>query len=289
VRGNVAGVEFVEANGVRFGYLSAGKGPLVLLLHGFPDTAHSFDHVMPKVAAAGYRAVAPNLRGYHPTAIPQDGKYDADTLGKDVLALIAALGEQQAIVVGHDWGALSAYAAATLGPERVRLLVTVGVPHPRSLKPSLKNLWQFRHFFVLSGKSGPGKLRANDFAYLDELWRRWSPAWKNLPPEETAAVKAAFREAGSTEPACAYYTQIKPPRVPALFKQPIKVPAVAFAGEHDNIAPRAYEKARHCFTSSYEVVQVPGGHFMHREHPAEFANELLRVLHDHAQRSAAAG
>jgi pimeloyl-ACP methyl ester carboxylesterase len=282
-------VDFVEANGVRFGYLTAGSGPLVVLLHGFPDTAHSFDHVLPKLAAAGCRAVAPNLRGYHPTAVPGDGKYDAETLGRDVLALIPALGEQQAIVVGHDWGALSAYAAATLGPERVRLLITLGVPHPRSLKPTPKNIWWLRHFFVLRGKRGPDRLRANDFAYLDELWRRWSPEWQSIPPEETAAVKAAFRQPGCTEAACAYYAQTRPPRVPAPFSLPITVPAVAFAGEHDNITPRAYEKARHCFTASYEVVQVPGGHFMHREHPNEFATELLRVLHDHAQRNAATG
>ena len=278
-------MEFVEANGVRFAYLSSGKGPLVLLLHGFPDTAHTWEHVMPQLAAAGYRAVAPFMRGYHPTAVAPDGKYDTDTLGRDVLGLIEALGAERAIVVGHDWGASAAYSAAALGPDRVRLLVALAIPHPRGIKPTPRLAWSLRHFITLRGKRAADRVRANDFAYVDMLVRRWSPAWKVIPADETAHVKAAFREPGCAEAACAYYAQILPPRLPPSHKLPITVPSVAFAGEHDNVAPRLYEKARHCFTASYEVVQVPGGHFMHREHPQVFATELLRVVHDHEQRS----
>jgi len=269
-------VDFVDANGLRFAYLSEGSGPLVLLLHGFPDTAYSWDRVMPEVARAGFRAVAPFMRGYHPTAIPTDAKYDGDTLGRDVVALVEALGAQQAIVVGHDWGALAAYTAASAAPERVRFLITLGVPHPRSVRPTPKMLWTVRHFFVLRGKRAALKVRANDHAYVDHLWRRWSPAW-HVPAEETARVKEAFAHPGCAEAACAYYAALSP-RLPASLRAPIKVPSVAFAGIHDNMSPRAYEKARRCFTASYEVVQVPGGHFMHREHPAEFIAELTRLL-----------
>src|SRR5580698_9273016 len=103
---------FVEANGLRFAYLEEGSGPLVLLVHGFPDTPHTWDAVRPAVAALGYRVVTPFTRGYYPTAIPADGAYDSDTLGRDVLALIPALGETRAIAVGHDWGASAVYSAA---------------------------------------------------------------------------------------------------------------------------------------------------------------------------------
>ncbi len=85
---------------------------------------------MPEVAKAGFRAVAPFTRGYFPSEIPEDAQYDIETLGRDVLALIEALGEQTAILVGHDWGALAGYAAAALDPDRVRLLVTLSTPHP---------------------------------------------------------------------------------------------------------------------------------------------------------------
>jgi pimeloyl-ACP methyl ester carboxylesterase len=201
-----------------------------------------------------------------------------------VLAIIEALGERSAIVVGHDWGASAAYAAAALGPERVRLLITLAIPHPRSLVPTPMLLWKIRHFASLRRKSAGAQLRANDFAYVDELWHRWSPSWRDIPASETAPVKAAFREPGCAEAACAYYAAIGL-GLPTSHKRRITVPTVSFAGEQDMIAPRLYEKARNSFTSSYEVVQVPGGHFMHREHPDEFSRELVRVVCDHDARA----
>jgi len=276
-------VDTVPANGLRFAYLSEGTGPLVLLLHGFPDTAHTWDRTLREVAAAGFRAVAPFMRGYAPSEIPADGDYDVDTLGRDVLALIEALGERHAIVVGHDWGAAAAYSAASLDPDRLRMLVTVAIPHPRALKPTPWLLWKQRHFLVLRRANAGARVRENNFAYVDELWHRWSPAWKAIPASETAAVKQAFAEPGRAEAAAAYYSFVSI-RPPASYRAQIKVPAVAFAGEHDVIDSRAYEKARHCFDASYEVVIVPGGHFMHREHPDAFVPELVRVLKDHEPR-----
>src|SRR5207253_5721544 len=118
-------------------------------------------------------------------AIPSDGKYDTDTLGRDALALIEALGGDKAIVVGHDWGASTAYSAAALGPERVRLLITLAIPHPRSIAITPMNVWRLRHFFPLRGKQVAEKIRRRNYAYIDELWRRWSPAWRDLPASET--------------------------------------------------------------------------------------------------------
>jgi pimeloyl-ACP methyl ester carboxylesterase len=271
----------VDANGVSFACLSEGSGPLVLLLHGFPDTAHTWNGVMPELARAGYRGVAPFMRGYHPTQIPGDGRYDVDTLGLDALALIDALGGAPAVVVGHDWGASAAFSAAAQGPDRVRLLVTLAIPHPASVRPTPRLAWHMRHVLGLRRKRAGAKLRAHDFAYVDELWRRWSPAWRDIPESETAHVKQSLGEPGSAEAAAAYYATLGP-RLPASHRKRITVPSVAFAGEHDIIAPRMFEKARHWYTSSYEVVQVPGGHFLHREHPQEFTTELLRVLHSKA-------
>ena len=274
----------VAANGVEFAYLTEGAGPLVLLLHGFPDTAQTWDHVMPALAKAGYRAVAPFMRGYAPTPVPKDGKYDGDTLGADVLALIEALGEKAAIVVGHDWGASAAYSAATLGPDRVRLLVTMAIPHPKSIKPTPLNVWRLRHFLFLRRPSAAAKIRFTSYAYIDELWRRWSPDWREIPASETDAVKLAFRQPGCLEAACGYYAAMDLPRIPKSQRAPIKVPTVSFAAEHDLVPARAFEKARHMFESSYEVVQVPGGHFMHRQHPETFTAELVRVIVDHDAR-----
>ena len=93
-------IHFVDANGLNFGYLEDGSGPLVLMLHGFPDTAHTWDDLRPRIAAKGYRAVSPFMRGYHPTAVP-DRDADQETLVRDALALIEALGASEAVIIGH--------------------------------------------------------------------------------------------------------------------------------------------------------------------------------------------
>ncbi|HEY4243467.1 MAG TPA: alpha/beta hydrolase [Kofleriaceae bacterium] len=268
----------LEANGVRFAYLEQGTGPLVLLVHGFPDTAYTWDATMPAVAAAGFRVVAPFQRGYAPTAVPADGRYDMETLGRDVIALIAALGEERALLVGHDWGASAVMCAAATEPARVQLLVTLAIPHPAGVPKTPMLAWKARHFLTLKRKNAATKLAANDFAGVDALISRWSESWPDRPASESAHVKACFREPGALDAALGYYRQLSFSLPPALRKQ-IDVPSVAFAGTDDRIVtPRVFEKARTCYAKSYEVVQVPGSHFLHREHPDAFIPELVRVL-----------
>lgn len=269
-------LQHVRANGLDFAVLEEGSGPLVLLLHGFPDTPHTWDPVRPALAAAGFRAASPFMRGYTPSEIPAEERFDSDTLGRDALALIEALGEERAILVGHDWGASAAFSAAGLGPERLRMLVTVAIPHPASVLPTPRMLWAARHFFTLSRPGAAAKIRATDFAYIDELVRRWSPGW-DVPPGETDAVKRSLREPGSLEAALGYYRALRP-WLPASQRRKVQVPAAAFAGTTDVVPPSAYERARARYLDHYEVVTMPGGHFMHREHPEVFTEKLVAVL-----------
>src|SRR5688572_31555901 len=96
----------VRANGVRYAYLERGSGPLVLLLHGYPDSAKSWEHQIEALASAGYRAVAPFMRGYPPTEVPRDGYFDRATLPTDVKCLLDELNDgKPAFLVGQDWGA----------------------------------------------------------------------------------------------------------------------------------------------------------------------------------------
>jgi pimeloyl-ACP methyl ester carboxylesterase len=200
-------IRHVEANGLRFAYLEEGKGPLVLLLHGFPDTARSWDHVRPKIAAKGYRVVSPWMRGYAPTAIP-DRDADLETLGRDALALIEALGETSAIVVGHDWGGAAAYTAASLEPARIKKLFVIGIPHPATVKPSPTKLWGVRHFFAYKMRGASRRFAKDDFAALPVIYKRWSPAW-TPPADEHTAVRASFADPASLEAAFGYYRQLR--------------------------------------------------------------------------------
>lgn len=265
-------IAYVEANGLRFAYLAAGAGPLVLMLHGFPDTARTWDHARPAAAAAGVRAVSPWMRGYAPTGVPA-ADTDAATLGQDVLALIAALGAESAIVVGHDWGALAAYAAAQLAPARIRRLITIAIPHPATLRPTPIRTWRARHFLAYKRRGAAARFARDDFAGLTAIYRRWSPAWSPAPAE-FAAARAAFAEPGSLDAAFGYYRALRL-WGPAWQRAPIAVPTVAFAGETDPmVSPDDMRRAGRMFTSGYTVEAMPGGHFMHREHPAEFAARL---------------
>jgi pimeloyl-ACP methyl ester carboxylesterase len=270
-------VKFVQANGLRFAYVEEGQGPLVLLLHGFPDTAHTWDAVRPRIAARGYRAVSPFLRGYAPTAVP-DRDTDLLTLAKDALALIEALGESSAIVVGHDWGASGAYGAASLDPARVKKLVTVAIPHPATLMPTPRVLWGVRHFVAFKLPGAARRFAAGDFAALPAIYKRWSPRWE-LPPSELDDVRRCFAEAGSLDAALGYYRAL-PVTLPRHLRRPIQVPTVVFAGMDDPVlrVDDYRRRTERFFPAGYTVEEMAGGHFLHREHPEEFATRLLKHL-----------
>jgi pimeloyl-ACP methyl ester carboxylesterase len=246
------------------------------MLHGFPDTAHTWDQLRPIVAGRGYRAVSPYMRGYHPTEIPSNDA-NAEVLAQDALALIEALGERTAIVIGHDWGALASYGAAALGPDRVRKLIAIGIPHPATLKPTLAQIWGARHFWLYKLPGAASRFAKNDFAALPAICKRWSPTW-SPSSDDLRDVRACLSDDKSCHAAFGYYRQLSVRPAPHLRKR-IAVPTVVFAGLDDPlIAPAAYHEAKRKFDGDYAVEEVPGGHFMHREHPQKFGERLIAHL-----------
>ncbi|HEY5210353.1 MAG TPA: alpha/beta hydrolase [Stellaceae bacterium] len=143
---------FVHANGVRLHYVEAGSGPLVLLCHGWPESWYSWRHQIPALAAAGFRVVAPDQRGYGQSDCPEAiAAYSIFNLVGDMVGLARALGESSAIVVGHDWGALVAQQCALLRPDLFRALALLSVPFiPRSpVRPAVRyaQITQQNHFY----------------------------------------------------------------------------------------------------------------------------------------------
>ena len=255
----------VEANGLRFAAHSWGEGPLVLLLHGFPDTARTWDVIGPAIAKAGYRVVAPYLRGYAPSGLPPRD-CDARTLGEDIVALVGALGETEARVIGHDWGAEAAYAAVALAPERFTRLVTIAIPPRAAITITPALFWALRHFIAFKLPGAEARFAANDFAMVEELCRRWSPTWK-FTTRDLEHVKNAFAAPGVVHAALGYYRAAKF-GTPAFLRTPITVRALAIAGADDpGVSPRVFEAVRGHYRAGYEVATVRGGHFCHRESP----------------------
>ncbi|MBX3313070.1 MAG: alpha/beta hydrolase [Actinobacteria bacterium] len=198
----------IEAAGLEFAYLAAGEdGPLALCLHGFPDTARSWRHLLPELADAGFRAVAPFLRGYAPTGIPEDGLYQSGAIASDANALHEALGgDGDAVLIGHDWGALASYSAAGHAPERWRRVVTASVPPPATVANAFFSYDQLRrswYMFFFQSPLSDMAVPMDDLAFIDRLWADWSPGFD--ASDETAAVKDALRDPANLTAALGYY------------------------------------------------------------------------------------
>ena len=137
--------EFVDANGIRFHCLTDGAGPLVILLHGFPQFSYEYRHLVPALARAGYRAVAPDMRGFGETSRPaRIEDYALQTLGDDVAALVDAFGEPHAHVLGHEWGGIVAAEAALSHPDKVDRLILVNGAPAITLGRAIHHSWRQR-------------------------------------------------------------------------------------------------------------------------------------------------
>ena len=267
---------FVEANGLRFGYLEWGQGPLVLAVHGFPDTPHTWDVIGPALAAAGFRVVAPHTRGYAPSGLPATDPTTRE-LGEDTVALISALGEKRAHLLGHDWGSEAVHAAVALAPEKVLSLTSVGIPHRAAVTPTPKLGWALRHFLTLRLPGAEARFARDDFAQLEMFLRRWSPTWR-FTAEDLAPIKECFRKPGTVHGALGYY-RASSVLLPAFMKPRIAVPTLNVAGADDpGVAPAIYEATRSHYTGPFSVCVVPGGHFCHRESPTQLLPHLLTHL-----------
>ncbi|HEY0973138.1 MAG TPA: alpha/beta fold hydrolase [Solimonas sp.] len=280
-------LRWCRANGLEFGLLELGEGPLVLCLHGFPDSAWGFVPTLRRLAEAGYRAVAPFMRGYLPTAVPADGDYRVTTLADDVLGLIDALGNgHAAAVIGHDWGSVAAHLAALKRPEAIARLVGAAVPHPGHFifRPRLRQLrrsW-YMGFFQLRGV--PERvILANDCRWLEGLIRSWSPGW-DFTTQDLAPLKASLREPARLAAALGYYRQLPRslavPGALALLHSPVRVPTLAVCAEQDGcIGAEVFEGQSRRYAADFEVLKMKGaGHFMQWERPAAFSDAILGFL-----------
>ena len=201
-------LDCVAANGTEFSFLECGSGKLALLLHGFPDTAHTWRHLMPQLASAGYRAVAPFTRGYAPSAVPQDGCYQTAMLARDANALHEKLGGNgDAVIIGHDWGAPSCYGAALDAPSRWRKVVGMAVPPTAALGMAfVQNIGQIKkswYMFFFQHGLADLVVGANDHAFIEMLWRDWSPGYN--ASFDLELVKKSLADPRNLQAALGYY------------------------------------------------------------------------------------
>jgi pimeloyl-ACP methyl ester carboxylesterase len=269
-------------DGLVFVFGEAGSdGPLVVLLHGFPDTPHGWEGTAGALAVAGYRAVSPWLRGYHPDTIVDGLSYDAVTIASDPVKFLDALGEREAILVGHDWGAAIAYGAASLHPDRVRAIVPIAIPHPSLLPRTPSSFWAGRHFLALKMPWAERSVRRSDFAYLETIYRRWAPNWTGAARDKSLAeVRSAFANERSLSGALDYYRDLSLKLPPQLARPPRKRGLVV-GGNVDLLGPDLYARTADVLGQGSEALIIDGaGHWPHREGEEEFLTRLLAFLAD---------
>lgn len=280
--------------GMAFPALEAGDGELVLLLHGFPDTLATFVDQLPSLASAGFRAVAPTLRGYAAEALAPDGDYHAVRMAEDVLAIADQIGAERIHLIGHDWGATIAFAVAGLAAARLASLTVMAVPHPVRFAEAYTTdpAQQARSAYILAFQSPDAEamILADDAAYLEQLWRGWSPGW-DLPEPALAEMRAAFAVPGVATATLGYYRQAFDAASPAgiatqaAIAGPFEVPTLGLCGAEDGcISADVFQGAMRPedFPSGLKVDRIAGaGHFLHREAPERVNAAIIDWLRQH--------
>lgn len=286
------GLERVTINDVELALLRAGDdGPLALCLHGFPDSAHTWRHLLPRLAESGYRAVAPFQRGYAPSGVPADGRYQTAVLSLDANALHDALGgDEDAVIIGHDWGAPATYGAAVAAPERWRRVVAMAVPPGPALGAAfltdLEQLQRSWYMFFFQHPLADLVVPAADLAFVDHLWRTWSPGFDAT--DELVHVKAALRDPAHLAAALGYYRAtlgdgLRDPALEELQAMTSTVPTqptLYLHGADDGcIGVGVAESARAGVGDHVSIEVVAGaGHFLHLEQPDLVNDRILEFL-----------
>jgi pimeloyl-ACP methyl ester carboxylesterase len=288
------GTRTITTPNVTFEAFEEGAGPLVLCMHGFPDDARSWRHQVPALVDAGFHVVAPFMRGYAPTSAPADGRFDAMALGEDVAALLDALGADDAIVIGHDWGAAATYFGALLAAPRMRKIVTLAVPYGPGFFRALRESYvqQRRSWYMLFFQHALAEeaLARDGFAMVEHLYRDWSPSWRP-PPDALRLVQDTLSRPGTLQAALGYYRHTMRPvfddpgQLDVMLQAmgvPLQVPALYLHGAEDGcIGVELARGIEPYFARGVRVEIVEGaGHFLHQERPDVVTRAILDFLRD---------
>lgn len=285
----------VSANGIRMHVAECGDGPLVVLLHGFPEFWWSWRHQLTGLAAAGFRAVAVDLRGYGDSDKPPRG-YDMWTLAGDVAGLVRALGESTAHVVGHDWGGIIGWTVATLHPRLVTSLAVLDAPHPIAIRNAVVRDLRGQGRATLSYAAGfqlprlpERSLKADGGARVEAIMRWWSgPEWPATGDFADAAAhnRRAIQVPGVAHCAMEYYrwamrSQVRAEgrRYAAAMAEPVRMPVLRVHGELDPCLVVRTAEASQRWAGAGELRVLGGvGHFPHQERPVETTALLADFL-----------
>jgi epoxide hydrolase 4 len=271
---------FIELDDVRLHYVEAGEGPLVVLLHGFPEFWFGWRRQIPALAAAGFRVIAPDMRGYNQSSRPEGVRaYDIDLLAGDIAGLVTKLGAERALLAGHDWGAAVAWWTAIRRPEVVERLAILNVPHPRSFLRGLRNPRQIARSWYIGFFQLPWlpeqMLAARDYAPLRAAFSDARPG--AFAPGEMDRYVEAWSRPGAVTASLNYYRALarRSPKRTAAALEPVPAPTLVIWGVHDRaLGPELAEPDRRDVPNLQDVVRLDASHWVQLDEPAR-VNRLL--------------
>jgi pimeloyl-ACP methyl ester carboxylesterase len=282
---------FVAANGARFHVAEIGQGPLVVLLHGFPQFWWAWRDQLVALSQAGYHVAAIDLRGYGASDKPPRG-YDTFTLAADVASIVRSLGEGNATIVGHGWGGWIAWSMPTMQPAVTKAVAALGMPHPLVLRhASLFNPAQIRANAYLAGLQRPfvpEHQMSKSPAYVEHLLSAWSAPHGLWPPRDLALRYAeAMAMPFVAHSAAEYYRwvvrsqwRLDGRRFAHCLKSAITVPVLQLQGDQDRaVVPGLAPMSSAFIEGRFEQHFIEGaGHFLPEEAPAEVNSHLVGWL-----------
>ena len=262
-----------------------GEGPLILLLHGFPDCGYTWRHQLPALAAAGFHAVAPDMRGYDGSSKPKDvSSYSVQALAHDVAGLVTAFGAERADVVAHDWGGGAAWTFGMLHPDRLRRLAILNAPHPVTFQRHLRSFQQLKRSWYMFAFQLPVMpevgLARNDFASLRQVFRTASVRPGAFTEADIERHIAALRPPGSLTAAINYYRAAfrnVGPNAPRARR--VDHPTLVLWGDQDRfLGPELAEPGSE-WVPNVRIRHVPeAGHWIQHDVPELVNDELVRFF-----------
>lgn len=269
---------YADLGEVRLHYAEAGEGPLVLLLHGFPEFWFSWRHQLQALAEAGMHAVAPDLRGYNLSSKPAGvDAYRLERLTADVDALARFFGTERAVLVGHDWGGAIAWASAMTYPSLVERLVVVNAPHPVRFEQGLRSPSQLARSWYVFFFQVPWLPELAGRAF-DHAWARRTLRAEGFSGQEVERYVESWSQPGAATAAINYYRalfQRRPAGLRKLVRRRIECPVLVIWGEPDRYLGSELAEPPPDWCADVRVERIPGAnHWVHCRRP-ERVNALL--------------
>jgi pimeloyl-ACP methyl ester carboxylesterase len=274
---------YVTANGQRLHYVTAGAGPLVVLLHGFPEFWYSWRALLPALAPT-HRVVALDLRGYNLSTKPATG-YDVATLTTDIRRVIEALGERQADIIGHDWGGALAWVFGMREPDALRRLVIINAPHPALMLRKLRNPAQMRRsayiaFFQLVGIAERAT-SADNYGIIWRTFRSADPDRAWLDDADIQRFATAIARPGALTAALSYYRQLARRPWAMGVTRVVTAPTLVLWGEQDPYLGIEMLDGLEAWASDLRIERFPqAGHWLNQQLPDTVNPRIVAFLNE---------